>query len=583
MSAERCPALASPLATALGAGLLAASVLASLLLAARHAAQPRHAAPCPGAALSALGTAGLALVPLSAVLLAREQRPLRGNALAAQLAPALTLLGCGGLVSALRAATGGEAPLRAYLPALLAAAARAPRAPPRALLRGSPPAQQALLAHWAANARALLAYPVARAALQARADGARAAGDAARLLDGAAPDFVEQARALACRHVPGWAATPPAAIAAAVVSGGITNSLTRLARASAHGGGSVLVRLFGAGSDALIDRARDNALFARMAARGYGPPLHCVFGNGRLEGWVEHSRPLEPREMSAREPLDLAAHLARALACQHALADVEPSPAPWQPVLWARLREWVAAVAAATVGASGARYVSELDWLEEALPSPRNGGGAALLAAMAGEGGGGGALQAARCQAAALCFSVVFCHNDVLSGNVLLVQPPAQPARVQLIDFEYMAPNYLAYDLANCFMEHCGFLPFEPEKDYPSPAQQRHFLDEYLAQHLASAGGSAQPLPPPGECREAFMEEMRRWINLFGFASHLWCACGGRGGRAQLALSSPSSSHSHAHTYTPTHARALSRPGRGPVGPHPGHAQHRRLSLCCLL
>jgi hypothetical protein len=33
----------------------------------------------------------------------------------------------------------------------------------------------------------------------------------------------------------------------------------------------VLVRLFGAGSDALIDRARDNALFARMAARDSVP------------------------------------------------------------------------------------------------------------------------------------------------------------------------------------------------------------------------------------------------------------------------------------------------------------------------
>ena len=106
----------------------------------------------------------------------------------------------------------------------------------------------------------------------------------------------------------------------------------------------------------------------------------------------------------------------------------------------------------------------------------------------------------------------------MLAGNILLVAAPERPPRLQLIDFEYMAPNFLAYDIANCFCEHCGFLPFEPEKAYPSAAAQRHFLDAYVA-----AAGVA--LPAAAECREAFMDEMRRWVSLFCFASHMWCEC----------------------------------------------------------
>jgi thiamine kinase-like enzyme len=364
--------------------------------------------------------------------------------------------------------------------------------------------------------------------------------------------------------VPGWAATPPHAIAATTVSGGITNSLTRLARAPAHGGGSVLVRVFGAGTEVLIDRARDNALFQRMAARGYGPPHYCTFGNGRVEGWVEHSRPLEPAEMGAAgPPLDVAGALARALAAQHALVDVEATPPPWAPLLWDRLRAWDELVARDAVGLSGARYLSEVDWLEELLPSRRNGGGSQLLAAMAAEeeaeaargargGAGAAALLAARRAAAALCFRVVFCHNDVLAGNVLLVAPPGQPPRVQLIDFEYMGPNFLGYDIANCFCEHCGFLPFEPEVSYPSAQQQLHFLEAYLEASSGGGGGGAAAaplLPPAGQCREAFLDELRRWVSLFCLASHLWCELGGVAARGALVcplrISGTLTSHTH--------------------------------------
>ena len=47
------------------------------------------------------------------------------------------------------------------------------------------------------------------------------------------------------------------------------------------------------------------------------------------------------------------------------------------------------------------------------------------------------------------------CHNDLLSGNVLLSLPAGEEDKteptVTIIDFEYGAHNYIAYDFANHF------------------------------------------------------------------------------------------------------------------------------------
>lgn len=48
---------------------------------------------------------------------------------------------------------------------------------------------------------------------------------------------------------------------------------------------------------------------------------------------------------------------------------------------------------------------------------------------------------------------VVFAHNDLLLGNVIYTK---ETNSVTFIDFEYAAPNYQAYDIANHFAEFVG-------------------------------------------------------------------------------------------------------------------------------
>ena len=49
---------------------------------------------------------------------------------------------------------------------------------------------------------------------------------------------------------------------------------------------------------------------------------------------------------------------------------------------------------------------------------------------------------------------MVFCHNDVQAGNILVRHEPGNAdERLMLIDFEYCGYNYRAFDIANHFSE----------------------------------------------------------------------------------------------------------------------------------
>lgn len=48
---------------------------------------------------------------------------------------------------------------------------------------------------------------------------------------------------------------------------------------------------------------------------------------------------------------------------------------------------------------------------------------------------------------------IVFCHNDLLLGNILHKR---EEKKVTFIDFEYADFNYQAFDIANHFAEFAG-------------------------------------------------------------------------------------------------------------------------------
>uniref|UniRef100_A0A7N0U4J7 ethanolamine kinase n=1 Tax=Kalanchoe fedtschenkoi TaxID=63787 RepID=A0A7N0U4J7_KALFE len=73
------------------------------------------------------------------------------------------------------------------------------------------------------------------------------------------------------------------------------------------------------------------------------------------------------------------------------------------------------------------------------------------------------------------CSPVVFAHNDLLCGNIMVNE---EEEKLYLIDFEYGSYNYRGFDIGNHFNEYAGY-----ECDYslyPTKDQQYHFIRNYL-------------------------------------------------------------------------------------------------------
>jgi ethanolamine kinase len=106
---------------------------------------------------------------------------------------------------------------------------------------------------------------------------------------------------------------------------------------------------------------------------------------------------------------------------------------------------------------------------------------------------------------AALESPVVFCHNDLLSGNII-----DSGSEVSFIDYEYGAQNYRGFDIGNHFCEYAGF-ECEFEQYYPSKPTQMRFLSAYLT---AVKEGTH---PTDLELEQLYLE-----VNLFALTSHFF-------------------------------------------------------------
>jgi len=292
----------------------------------------------------------------------------------------------------------------------------------------------------------------------------------------------------------------------------------------------------------------DTVIFALLAERGFGPKLYGVFQGGRLEQYINHSRCLRCHELSIP---NISVKIAQKVALFHTLQmplNKEPRfitdmtqrlldasesiiwplgrTAPPNPALaqvaekWDLKREWK-------------RLLEIID----KVPS-----------------------------------EVVFCHNDVQEGNLLLMEklagaprrisstsplealadapePPSDDAAnlpvIQPIDFEYCAYNYRGYDFGNHFLEWCYDYhiyeyPWYKENfdDYPTKPQQMLFIRTYLQsrhknllklqrQHIRESGLN-EPILESGIGLlnfdlESEAEKLYREANVYGLLSHfLW-------------------------------------------------------------
>lgn len=103
---------------------------------------------------------------------------------------------------------------------------------------------------------------------------------------------------------------------------------------------------------------------------------------------------------------------------------------------------------------------------------------------------------------------VVFCHNDLLLGNVIFTE---HENRITFIDYEYGDNNFQAFDIGNHFTEFAGVDEIDYAR-YPDESFQKQWLRVYLEEYCS-----------PELVTEQDIERLYVQVNKFALSSHfLW-------------------------------------------------------------
>ncbi|KAI8900485.1 kinase-like domain-containing protein [Globomyces pollinis-pini] len=225
---------------------------------------------------------------------------------------------------------------------------------------------------------------------------------------------------------------------------GITNKLVRATHlVTKH---SVLIRTYGKGSHILIDRHQELMNMLLLSEAGLCPSLYGRFKNGIVYGFVEGDVFTVP-DMSDSHKSGL---VAKQLATWHNLS-LPPNSSPQLfPTLW----KWIDVVP---------------ESYSDSLKQDKFLNCGFTIAGLKEE------LVHLQKQLEKLNSPIVFCHNDLLSGNI--IYNPKQDS-CSFIDYEYGGPSYRGFDIGNHF---CEFAGFDCDWDkYPDETFQKNWLKIYL-------------------------------------------------------------------------------------------------------
>jgi thiamine kinase-like enzyme len=243
------------------------------------------------------------------------------------------------------------------------------------------------------------------------------------------------------------------------VHGGITNLLFKAHAEGAAEYPFVLARIFGEGGSLLIDRVRERVITEQLSNMRFGPRIARSFDSGRLEEFFPDKASIESQEMLK---LPYRPLVARRLAEMHSLA-IEDDYSPGEAGIWRNLEDWLdlAEGTSRTPPIPLNILEGELIWASDYIRS--------LVE------------SEFQTDSAKKLAEIVFCHNDLLGGNILYSKASGC---LVFIDFEYATYNYAAFDIANhfCAVPESALIAhgLYTIDNMPTVAEQSAFLSEYL-------------------------------------------------------------------------------------------------------
>jgi choline/ethanolamine kinase len=191
----------------------------------------------------------------------------------------------------------------------------------------------------------------------------------------------------------------------------------------------VLLRLYGQmhGEGALEGIITESVIFTLLSERRLGPKLHGIFPGGRIEEYIP-ARPLLTKELA--DPV-LSSLIAEKMAQIHSMQVPISKEPTW---LWDTVDKWLdtSADVLADVEDIESRHLENVNFIKSVDLEKEVSWFKSLIKQQK--------------------YPVVFCHNDMQEGNILMRQNTTKTELV-VIDFEYCSYNYRGFDVANHFME----------------------------------------------------------------------------------------------------------------------------------
>jgi len=308
-----------------------------------------------------------------------------------------------------------------------------------------------------------------------------------------------------------WKMIGPQEMVLKQVSGGLSNflyycALPAVAKPKQGEPSRVLVRFYGQihSEGALEAILTESVIFTLLSERKLGPKLYGIFPGGRLEEFIP-ARPLKAKELMDPE---ISSIIGEKMAQIHTL-DVPISKEPtW---LWDTMGKWLKNFKAnenkATSPAGDADPQSpmaricgwqldvEMEWMRQYL--------------------------------APLKSPVVFCHNDMQEGNILIREKATtREDKLVIIDYEYCSYNYRGFDVANHFCEPMYEYTLDKSPNFtadhsnmPTLPQQLNFINSYLDTWNRESGNS---LDSDENGRKSEENRLLREAECYMLASHFF-------------------------------------------------------------
>ncbi|CAG8560293.1 1434_t:CDS:2 [Funneliformis mosseae] len=241
---------------------------------------------------------------------------------------------------------------------------------------------------------------------------------------------------------------------------GITNKLVKCTNKALNF--SVLIRAYGNKSEVLIDRKQEIYNLVTLSSLGMSPPFYGRFSNGLVYGFIEGTAFSVP---------DLSNSCKSSLVAEHLAAWHNVNIAgEKKPKLFVTLKKWLKE-----------ELNAELTNLELELTKVNS--------------------------------PVVFCHNDLLYGNIIYNETTK---KVSFIDYEYGCYSYRGFDIGNHFCEFAGF-----ECDY-SLYPDKKFQLQWLRHYLNTFNSAKGEVLRDNDVTDNELFTLYREVNKFALASHFY-------------------------------------------------------------